>query len=240
VGLEARLPVGTVGELRRYPVKSLVGERLAVVEVDRRGVVGDRRWAVTDPDGRLGSGKTTTRFRRMDGLLDLAAAYVGDVPVVTFPDGRRFEGPGGPLDAALSEHVGRPVRLREEDQVAHLDEGPLHLLTTASLDELGRRHGAPVPAARMRPSVLLDLPGERGFVEDGWVGHRLALGEEVVVHVTGRMPRCVMVDAGQVGLPPDGGVLRTLGAANAACLGVVADVVTTGRIRRGERCTLLP
>jgi uncharacterized protein len=234
------LPVGTVGELHRYPVKSLVGERLASVEVDRRGVVGDRRWALTDPDGKLGSGKSTTRFRRMDGLLDLTAAYDGDVPVVTFPDGRRFEGPGVALEAALSDHVGRPVRLREEDQVAHLDEGPLHLLTTASLDELARRHGDPVPAARMRPSVLLDLAEEQGFVEDGWVGRRLALGEEVIVHVTGRMPRCVMVDAGQVGLPPDGGVLRSLGAANDACLGVVAEVLTTGRIRRGDRCILLP
>jgi uncharacterized protein len=234
------LPVGTIAELHRYPVKSLVGEHLEAVEVDRRGVVGDRRWAVTDPDGRLGSGKSTSRFRRMDGLLDLTAAYDGDVPVVTFPDGRRFEGPGGTLDAALSDHVGRPVRLREEDRVAHLDEGPLHLLTTASLDELARRHGAPVPAARMRPSVLIDLPGGRGFVEDGWVGRRVALGEEVIVQVTGRMPRCVMVDAGQVGLPPDGGVLRSLGAANAACLGVVAEVLTTGRIRQGERCSLLP
>jgi uncharacterized protein len=236
----ARLPIGTVGELHRYPVKSLVGERLAAVEVDQRGVIGDRRWAVTDLDGRLGSGKTTTRFRRMDGLLDLTAVYDGDVPVVTFPDGRRFEGPGGALDDALSDHVGRPVRLRAEDEVAHLDEGPLHLLTTASLDELARRHGAPVPVARMRPSVVLDLPGGRGFVEDGWVGRRVALGEEVIVHVTGRMPRCVMVDAGQVGLPPDAGVLRSLGAANAAHLGVVAAVVTPGRIRRGDRCVLLP
>jgi uncharacterized protein len=230
--------IGTVAALHRYPVKSLVGEQLRAVAVDRRGIVGDRRWAVTDPDGKLGSGKSTRRFRRMDGLLELAAVLVDEVPVVTFPDGRRFEGPSDALDAALSSHVGRPVRLRAEGRVSHLDEGPLHLLTTASLAELAHHHGAPIPVARMRPSVVLDLSAERGFVEDGWVGRRLALGDEVVVAVTGLMPRCVMVDAGQRGLPPDAGVLRTLGAVNDACLGVVAEVLTTGSLRRGAPCTL--
>jgi uncharacterized protein len=237
---DAARGVGEVTELHRYPVKSLVGERVPEVAIDRRGVVGDRWWAVTDLDGKLGSGKTSTRFRRMDGLLDLAASYDGEVPVVTFPDGRSHTGPGDATDAALSDHVGRPVRLRAEDRVPHLDEGPLHLLTTASLAALAAHHGGPVPVARMRPSVVLDVPGERGFVEDVWVGRRLALGDEVVVTVTGPMPRCVMVDAGQPGLAPDQGLLRTIGAVNAGCLGVVADVLAPGRLAVGDRATLLP
>jgi uncharacterized protein len=229
-----------IAELHRYPVKSLVGERLGVVAVDHRGVVGDRWWAVTDLDGKLGSGKSTRRFRHMGGLLDLTASYDDAVPVVTFPDGHRVEGPGEEVDAALSDHVGRPVRLRAEDRTLHLDEGPLHLLTIASLQELARHHGGPVPAARMRPSVLLDLPGARGFVEDAWVGRRIALGGEVVLRITGQMPRCVMVDAGQHELPPDAGLLQTIGAVNGACLGVVADVLTPGRLAVGDRVTLLP
>src|SRR5919112_1855176 len=80
--------VGRVTHLHRYPVKSMGGERPVRVAVDRRGVVGDRLWAVYDPDGRFGSGKTTHRFRRMPRLLELRAAYEGDVPVVTFPHGR--------------------------------------------------------------------------------------------------------------------------------------------------------
>ena len=49
----------TVAELWRYPVKSLLGEQLPEVEVDERGVIGDRLYAVTDRDGKLGSGKTS-------------------------------------------------------------------------------------------------------------------------------------------------------------------------------------
>ena len=40
--------------LRRYPVKSMGGEPLHVAELDRRGLVGDRGYAVVaHPDGRV-------------------------------------------------------------------------------------------------------------------------------------------------------------------------------------------
>ena len=60
----------TVAELWRYPVKSLLGEQLQEVQVEERGVVGDRLYAVTDRRGKLGSGKTSRRFRRLEGLFD--------------------------------------------------------------------------------------------------------------------------------------------------------------------------
>ena len=54
--------VGTVESIWRYPVKSLGGERLTSVDVEARGLAGDRRWAVRDAEGKVGSGKTTRRF----------------------------------------------------------------------------------------------------------------------------------------------------------------------------------
>ena len=66
--------VATVVELWRYPVKSLLGAALDEVEVEVRGVVGDRLYAVTDRQGKLGSGKTSRRFRRLEGLFELREA----------------------------------------------------------------------------------------------------------------------------------------------------------------------
>jgi uncharacterized protein YcbX len=66
-------------EIRRYPIKSLLGERLSTVEVDQRGLVGDRLWAVRDADGKLGSGKNTRRFRRMPGLFMLRGHFGSSV-----------------------------------------------------------------------------------------------------------------------------------------------------------------
>ena len=42
------MEVGTVGELYRYPVKSMAGERLDEVLLGPKGVLGDRAWAVRD------------------------------------------------------------------------------------------------------------------------------------------------------------------------------------------------
>ncbi len=222
--------VGFVAELRRYPVKSLGGELLSWACVDERGMEGDRLWAVTDADGKLGSTKSTRRFRRMDGLLELGAVYEESVPVITFPDRRRIEGRDPAVDVALSGHVGRPVRLRAEGDVPHFDEGPIHLVTTASLDAVAKKCCAPVSAARLRANLLVQVAGREEFLEDDWVGRTLAVGPTVTLRIRGRMPRCVMVDLPQAGLPSAPGLLQALGKVNGAALGVFADVVSPGKV----------
>ena len=64
--------MGRVRSLWRYPVKSFLGERCDILELETRGVVGDRRWAIRDAQGRFGSGKDTRRFRRIDGLFEFS------------------------------------------------------------------------------------------------------------------------------------------------------------------------
>lgn len=229
----------TVLTIHRYPVKSLRGEALDHVLVEPRGCVGDRLWSVRDRDGKLGSGKSSRRFRRMDGLLDLAAAYDGEDPVITFPDGRRVRAGTPEADQALSEQVGRPVTVAREEQVSHFDEGPLHVVTTASLRTLEAAHGAPVDPRRTRANLLLDWEGD-GFPEHRWTGRRLALGPEVVLRVRDVMPRCVMVNAAQGDLGTDPGLLRSITDVSEGALGVVADVERVGRLSVGDAVRVLP
>ena len=235
--------LGTVCELHRYPVKSLTGERPAHVQVEERGVVGDRLWSVRDADGKLGSGKSTRRFRRMDGLLALRAhydeGYDGDVPVLTFPDGRSLRGDDPGVDAALSDHVGRPVTLAREERVSHFDEGPIHLVTTASLATTAARHGRPVDVRRLRPNFVVDTGPVTGFPEHDWGGRRIALGDEVVIQVLYAMPRCVMLDLPALDLPADHGLLRTVTEVSAGDLGVVANVLSPGLVSPGDVVSLL-
>ena len=227
--------VGRVAALHRYPVKSLGGEQPTRLALEHRGVAGDRLWAVVDHDGRFGSGKTTRRFRRMPGLLELRATYDGDVPVLAFPDGRSVRGDDPQVHAALSAHVGRPVRLAREGAVPHADEGPVHLVTTASL--AAASGAAPVDGRRTRANLVLGTD-PTGFVEDGWVGRRLRVGT-AVLELTALMPRCAMLGAAQDGLPDDRGVLREVLRRHDGDLGVVADVTVPGTVALGDEACLL-
>ncbi|MCK9496187.1 MAG: MOSC domain-containing protein [Dehalococcoidia bacterium] len=66
--------VGTVSEAWRYPIKSVGGVRAGTVDLDQRGVRADRGFAVYGDDGKIGSGKSTRRFRRMDGSSSARSA----------------------------------------------------------------------------------------------------------------------------------------------------------------------
>jgi uncharacterized protein YcbX len=145
----------TVVELWRYPVKSLLGERLKRIEVEPRGLRGDRLFAVTDRDGKIGSGKTTRRFRLLPGLFDLRARTSGQQALITLPGGRELQVGDPGLDKFLSARYGDQLRFVEETTVPHHDAAPLHLLTTASLRWLqARLPDSVVDQRRFRPNIL--------------------------------------------------------------------------------------
>ena len=139
------------------------------------------------------------------------------------------------MHAALTEHVGRPVRLAAEDGVSHFDDGPVHLVTTSGLRALEAAHGRPVDVRRLRPNVLVETDGF-GLVEESWIGRRLGLGE-VTLDVVSTMPRCVMLNLPQVGLAAEPGLLDTVTAMNDMCFGVLAKVAAPGSVSTGDPVT---
>lgn len=104
--------VGIVSELFRYPVKSMLGERLSEVEVGEKGVLGDRAWALRERNGRIASAK------KWPNLLDFRATYARP-PKADDPGALKIIPPGGgELDAddprasdILSAALGRDIEL---------------------------------------------------------------------------------------------------------------------------------
>jgi uncharacterized protein YcbX len=112
----------------------------------------------------------------------------------------------------------------------------VHLLTTATLDRLGELypHGR-FEVRRFRPNIVVTpTSGERTFIENAWVGHTLAIGDEVRLSVTGPCGRCVITTLAQGDLPKDAEILRTAAQHNHVHVGVYATVVRGGTIRRGD------
>jgi uncharacterized protein len=183
---------------------------------------------------------------------------------ITLPDGTTVTSDQGDLNEILSKALNREVTLgaaqrwavsAEEywpdmDGLDHRDtvtdftlpEGTffdcamVHLLTTATLDRLRELYPqGRLEVRRFRPNIVVQLAsGEKGFAENAWVGHTLAIGDEVNLSITSPCGRCVMTTLAQGDLPRDPGILRTAAQHNQVNLGVYATVVRGGTIRRGD------
>jgi uncharacterized protein YcbX len=116
----------------------------------------------------------------------------------------------------------------------------VHLLTTATIDHLrGLYPPGRFEVRRFRPNIVVSTgPDQQGFVENDWIGHTIAVGDQVRLRVTGPCPRCVMTTLPQGDLPKDAGILRTAAQHNNVNVGVYADVLAGGPIRRGDPVTL--
>jgi uncharacterized protein YcbX len=261
--------LGRLVSILRYPVKSMMGEELNASQVGRKGLQGDRLFALSDPaTGKVASAKNPSKW---PNLFDFRAAYVappngGPIPAVriTLPNGESLLSDGANLDEALTNSVGRPVRLlgaaplrgtleeywpdveglARRDEVTEeaipsetfFDCAVVHFLTTATLAELRRHYPCgQIEARRFRPNIVIETPPElTGFPEGAWTDRVLRIGSEVKLKVTGPCSRCVMTTLAQGDLPRDVGILRTAAQVNQAQVGAYAAVVQGGIIRRGD------
>ena len=66
------------------------------------------------------------------------------------------------------------------------DCASVHLLTTATLDRLRELYPqGRFDVRRFRPNIVVHVPSaEKGFVENAWVGHTLAIGTSVQLNIT--------------------------------------------------------
>src|SRR6266581_4564325 len=226
--------LGSVVSLWRYPVKSMMGEELNAGEVTERGLLGDRAYALVD--GSDGKAATAKNPRKWPHLFDFRATFVeptrsaAKVPPVriVLPDGTAVTSDQGDLNRILSKALDR--------EGTFFDVAMVHLLTTATLDRLRELYPqGRFEVRRFRPNIVVQLASdEKGFAENAWVGHTLAIGTAVRLNITGPCGRCVMTTLAQGDLSKDPGILRTAAQHNQVNVGVYAAVVRGGTIRRGD------
>jgi uncharacterized protein YcbX len=153
-----------------------------------------------------------------------------------------------PQNAELEEYWPDMEELANRDVVTDeamppgtfFDLAVLHVLTTSTLDQLRELNpSSRFEPRRFRPNLIIDTSGQKGFVENEWIGKTLAIGPEVRIHVTGPCPRCVMTTLPQGDLPKDPAILKTAARHNEARVGIYASVVQTGTIHIGDTLTVL-
>ncbi|MCD5345816.1 MOSC domain-containing protein [Agromyces sp. H3Y2-19a] len=218
--------------IRRYPVKAMGGEALTQVALDARGLVGDRGFAVVDVDGKFASGKNTRRFRRRDAVFEYAASTTADgsVQVQRGDHGLWLVGEEE-LDADLSERMGASVRALPERDIPMQDGGQISIVGTASLAWCAERFGIDSDPRRLRVNLVVET--DEPFVEEGWLGREITVGD-ARLRVVERIERCRTVDVAQDGTTAEGRLLKPLTKEREMSLAVYADVVAPAVIRVGD------
>lgn len=105
--------VGRIGDIFRYPVKSMGGETLAETPLGAHGVPGDRAWAVRDEvNGGVRGAKKIAALMRLSAAYPVPPAPTGSSPaVITLPDGTTCRTGDPDVNARLSEAVDHAVSL---------------------------------------------------------------------------------------------------------------------------------
>ena len=230
------------------------------VVLGRRGVAGDRRFYLIDPDGRLINNKSCGELIQIrpelngDGSLALHFPHgelTGEVvlggPVETSFYGRPVRGRlvDGSWSDAISEQAGRPLRLVHADEPGDgIDRTHVvSVISDGSLRALAREAGVgDVDGRRFR--MTFELEGCDEHEEDEWIGGEVEVGE-ARIRVTGPVGRCAVTTRN-----PDSGVsdldtlralagYRTLREGNAHGCGVCGDVLAEGTVRVGAPARFL-
>jgi uncharacterized protein len=242
----------TVTALAIAPVKGLQVASAESLEIGPAGPAGDRAFLVVDLDNRLLTTSRTPALlavsaRWADGSLALrlpGGREVAEVPepgepaTIALYDGRPVAGRlvDGALAAALSEHLGRQVRLlARDDGQTGADDFPVTLMSTASLAALAPALEGVVPDPR-RFRMTITVDGVDAWEEHGWAGCTVAAGD-AVLRVAEPVPRCVVTTRD----PEHGGrdaptlkALADLRGPRDVTFGVWCEVVSPGRVRRGD------
>ncbi len=250
---------GCVARISIAPVKALGLVHPEHVDLTPEGVLGDRRFWIVEPGGRLFNGK------RLGPLATIRPEWDEDTGhlALTFPDGGRVEGtvelgepvdltlyrlphPSlrvlGPWDDALSAFAGRPVVLLWS--LLHATDrgrvgGGVTVVSRASLERLREEAGASSPVDGRRFRMTFEIEGVGPHEEDSWIGSHVQIGDALLA-LEGDVGRCVVTSH-----DPDRGVtdLDTLGAlaryrpegrSEPLPFGVYGRVVEPGRVRLGD------
>ncbi len=259
--------IGTVESLWRYPVKSMRGEELDEVFAGYAGVYGDRLFAFESSASPKGFPFFTGREQRqmiryrprfrdpdkaarpvnwleaqkLSPLVNPISATPAELMVdVESPDGKTF----AIDDPALLDHLRAGIDGEHELKLLRSDKAitdcrPVSMFALQTASKLAEEAGMKVDKRRFRANVYLDLADPAGFSEDEFVGRSLRIGSKVVVAITDRDGRCMMIT-----LDPDTGekepaILKAVAQGHQGMAGVYGAVLVEGMVRKGDPVELL-
>jgi uncharacterized protein YcbX len=251
--------VRTLYRLSVTPVKALRLSHPHESELTTAGIPSDRRFFLIDGEGNLFDATDHGPLLRIVPAYDPVAEHLR----LTLPTGAVAEGIAddlgeriatdffghtveshvveGPFAEALSDFVGRPVRLARADRDGDgQDVYPLTVVSSASVRDLGVRGKSEGELDARRFRINLEIEGCQPYEEESWDGSLVRVGG-ATIRVRGQIPRCVVTTLGPESGEKDFRTLTEIaryrpriGGRGGLPFGMYAEVEVPGRVRVGD------
>jgi len=208
-----------VGEIWRYPVKSMGGEQLEVTMLTPDGVPGDRVVHARDD-------RQVLTARSHPSLLGFRASLGPDGEPLVDGDPWSSE----TIAARVRQAVGEKARLARFDGPERFDVLPLLVATDGAIAALG------MDRRRFRPNILVS--GATADAEQSWPGKRLRIGKAIIA-VASLRQRCVMTTYDPDTQVQDVSVLRRIVRERGGRLALDCSVIEPGRVALGDPVEVL-
>jgi len=232
--------VGTISQLRRYPVKSMRGESLPATTLTLQGLPLDRRFAFVQKASRSSFPWFTAR--ELPELLCYSTSVQQADPehvevTVTAPEGEKFPVQSDELRQILEARSGKDIFLLQ-DYRGSFDTAPISLISRQTVSQIALESGSEEDPVRFRPNLLVDLESSEAFEELTWVGRILRVGDTARIAILKVDKRCMMISLDPVNAKPNPAILRCVVQQHNNSAGVYAAVITPGEVRIGDTVSL--
>jgi uncharacterized protein len=209
-----------VGQIWRYPIKSMGGERLNHARIGSLGIEGDRVVHVEDVRGHVITARTHHRL-----LGHHATLNVSGEPLV---DGVLWSNPT--VSKVVENIVGPGAKLVRDESTDRFDVLPLLVATDGAIAAFGH------DGRRLRPNLVIS--GVEGLAERDWPGQCLRIGD-VIIGIQDLRGRCIMTTFDPDSLKQDRQVLKEIARKFDGTLALNCYVIRGGEMRVGDSVELI-
>ena len=169
------MDLGKVDSIFRYPVKSMMGEKIEETYVASNGVLGDRVWAVRDEvrGGIRGAKKIPQLMQLSAACIVEPTEYGSDPAAVTLADGEVIRTDDQNINARLSQALDHKVTIwpiMPREQLDHYRRGAPDSddLETELRQVFGRTADEPLPDLSIFPPEILEYESPPGTYFDAF------------------------------------------------------------------------
>ena len=169
------MALGKIDSIFRYPVKSMMGEKIEETQVTANGVLGDRVWAVRDEvRGGIRGAKKIPQLMQLSAACVSAPKEQGSEPAaVTLADGEVIRTDDKNINVRLSQALNHEVTIwpiMPKEQLDHYRRGAPDSddLETELRQVFGRTSDEPLPDLSIFPPEILEYESPPGTYFDAF------------------------------------------------------------------------